>query len=723
MWSPGGRSLLGEGLRAAGLSRRRDDEPRGSASATGSGDIFRDRERRVDWSPQDVLDDGRRRVLTEREREKQPVRASTAMGHYHYRDAVDVSPDDLRSRERLRNRQMGDYSALRERDTTKEGEFAPPRRERDSLPAARAESALGRYQTPHSPALHAAHLLDRRPTSSPFGSRRYSVNHQASLSTSQSQLEPTRLLLESLAMFEAQLVKLPPSLSLSNSGTMSSQTDLAKNAQGVVFAAERLSSMMKHAGSRAMESQVNCEVNAAANEGGEKELQELWGRVASDYRESSRVSDDLIRTLTSLLLGMSRVVKDFGTTTSEFGSPSVHGRQANLSEDDHIGSSASAVVDGSGSTESGRHSVASRRSWEPAPRDREREREEALRRLAGSGNRPESVLARASPATFQRLRDRERDVESSGPPTQTTARSSMPQTGPSAAPPRRLFTPREQREQMLDAQVSNAIVKAGNLSTFDSQETVHPEPFQPSPTPASKSRDIPVDRQRTLTPLSIPKPLPFLPSESQTRRQMPTLTSSANNERSTRDRDGRRSTMRGTERPIFPAITSPANATTAVTPHTVSNTPSDAVFPLSKSNSGQSTRSQVTFSRPIAPSVSMTLSDLHQQYERNRTTSASSASAEPSNSVIPDSKMPNLSLSEPERDTRRKTLGGRLGRQSLDNQTEQRGFTGAPTTAARNMTVHAADRSAATTVLQQSAGSTRERRRTVTDIWPPEGSC
>lgn len=740
-WSPGGRSLLGEGLRAAGLSRKRDEESRGgppSASTAGSSDVFRERdlyterERKVDWSPREILDEGRRKVFSEREREKQPIRASTSMAKYQYYDKDDDAADDLREREGgrelLKNRHRSEYGlSSREQDSRRERDLSTTHRERVSLPSDRAESALGRYHNPgippQSPApLLAAHLHDRRSTSSPFGSRRYSAT-QPNLSSSQLQLEPARLLLESLAMFETQLSKLPQSMSASNTGTGSSQAELSRNAQGVVFAAERLSAMMKHGGSRAMEAQVATEVDSTSDEVDQKDIADVWGKVASDYRDSSRVADELVRGLTALLLGMGRVVRDFSTTSSEYGSPLVHGRHASLEEDrPDVGSSKSTIMDGTGSADSGRHSVASRRSWEPLPRDREREREDALRRLAGGAPRPDSVLARVSPATFQKLRDREKDLEGSGQASQANTRNSVPQPGASGSI-RRLLTPREQREKLLDARAvgTGGVIKGGaNLATLDSQETVHAQKFEPSPTPASKTRPTPPERQRTLTPLSIPKPLPFLPSESQVRRSSASLATPANNEKpsSTRDRERRRSTLRGAERPTFPSITTPSNATTAVTPHTVSNTPSRTALPLPHTNSDQSTRSQVTFSRPLAASVSATLSDIHQQHERNRTSSTSSVSAEPNNSVIPDSRMPNLSVSESERDVKRKTLGARTLRMSLDGQPENQERS--PVIIPRNINVHAADRSAASTILQQSAGSSRDRRRTVTDIWPRE---
>ncbi|KAF8956538.1 hypothetical protein BDZ97DRAFT_186336 [Flammula alnicola] len=744
LWSPGGRSLLGEGLRAAGLSRRKEEDSRGrltdAGPSTASGDSFRDRDRRVEWSPQDVLDEGRRRVFTQREKDRQdrqPQRASTSMAQYQY---LDRDEDGRRGREggrdlALRGHKSSYSLTTRERDaspTRRTGDPSAPRRERDSLPPERAGSSMSRFhniQVPQhtsspAPAMP-AHLLERAATGSPFGTRRFTQS--ASSSTAQMQTEHTRLMIESLAMFEAQLAKLPPQLgssTTSSSGVSSSHAELARNAQGVVYTAERLAALLKLSTARAQDAQVEAEVDTTERDRSQ-DILTIWNRVAADYRDGSRAADELVRGLTAVLLGVGRIMRDLGATagTSEFGSPSVHGRHVSLSEEDIRGVSPDIRAE---SSASGRRSAASRHSWEPAPRDREREREEALRRLDGAP-RSESVLARASPATFQKLRDREQ-LETPSHPSQSSLRKSTPGTGDRpASSVRRLFAPREQREQMFDAKVApdnNDERRGPGMTTLDSQETIHGQGYEPSPTPASKTRaSAASDRKRTLTPISIPKPLPILPSESLVRRQAGTSTAANNkaNEGSLRDKVRQKSTIRS-ERPSFPSITTPSNATTALTPHTVSTTPSKtAGFPLVRTDSEKSTRSQVTFSRPVAVSVSATLSGIQQQHldgERNRTISNASSNAEPSSSVRPDPIMRAMSGSETERDIRRKTVGTKTPRASLDSQLDERSTLTASGTRLSN--VHAADRSAASTILHQSANAKRERRRTVTDIWPPE---
>lgn len=725
-WSPGGRSLLGEGLRAAGLSRRKEeDRSKGEPSPfSAKTESFRDRPRGTDWSPQEVLDQGRRMVLNGMERDRRPQRASTSMAHYQYLDRDDeggVHRDEAADTPSRAHKSS--YSlAVWDREGR---DPSLPRREHDSLPPERAASSLSRYNTTGMPAHTSspapaapAHLLERSTASSPFSTRRYTTP-AGSNSASTSNTEHTRLLVESLAMFETQLAKLPPQLGASfssSTGGGSAHGDLSRNAQVAVYAADRLANLLRLSSARALDAQVAAEVDSAIPDCSE-DIIDIWSRVASDYREGTRAADELVRGLTSLLLGVGRVMRDLGATASEMDSPSVHGRNATLADDEED------IRPVSGG--SGRQSVASRNSWEPAPRDRERDREEAFRRLDGA-SRSESVLARASPATFQRLRDREQ-IQSETPPSASQSslrKSTASRSGDKSLVSgtfRRLFTPREQREQKLDASMGRD--GPARIATLDSQETVHAQRFESSLTPSSKTRPSPgPERPRILTPITIPKPLPSLPSESARRQSV--STSNANGAKISSSRDERRKPSIRAERSPFPVLTSPSNPTTALTPHTVSTSGTEPSL-LARTNSERSTRSQVTFSRPTTVSVAAALNGIHQQHmdgERQRTSSTSSYVAEPSSSVIPDSIMRTVSGSETERDIRRKVTVGKTPRASLDvpRERDERDLLTASGTRLSTATVHAADRSAATTILHQSAGPpSRQRRRTVTDIWPP----
>ena len=169
-----------------------------------------------------------------------------------------------------------------------------------------------------------------------------------------------------------------------------------------------------------------------------------------------------------------------------------------------------------GSAGIGRRSASSRNSWEP----RERDRTVASSGSGGAGaggQRLESVLARASPATYDKLRSGDWELQYETPPHRTESA-------------RKLFTSREQREQMLDAKFYSGRPGSGSeMPMRDPQETVQPlhqlpQGHEPSPTPASRTRGSVLnsqerERPRMLPPLNIPKLLSTLPSETFGRRQ------------------------------------------------------------------------------------------------------------------------------------------------------------------------------------------------------------
>jgi len=696
LWSPGGRSLIGEGLRAAGLTRRKDDDLRVKAQSSkaqdpSNGDVFKEKERRVDWSPEDVIDDGSRRVLVSRPERNMPARASTSMAQYRYLDR-DFSSAPQEPERGLRGHRSA-FSLV-------------PADHRDSTKNERTTSALSRYTSafatgPGTPRLAAAHLQERLATASPFGSRRY--GEQPPLAP---QTEHARLMLDSLAIFENTLAKAPrPSVSNASAGplSLSSHVDVLQNAQGMVHAADHLCNLLKQGSARAVEAQVEAEVEFASHDLNVKQIVDMWRNVGADYREGSKMADDLIRGITGVLLGMGRVIREITTTErgasmSEFGSPSVHGRHASL---DDIGAR---VNSSGGGSSNGRQSVSSRHSWDP-PRDRDREREETSSRLAGTSNtvRPDSILARVSPATFQRLNNRQSlEQQRQTPSPAVNGRNPSAVVGTGSV--RRSLAPRGQR----DLEVPDT--RGGSrMMAIDSQETVHP-----SPTPASRQRVSPnVDRPRALPPLTIPRPLPTLPSETLLRRTADK--SSADKDHSSAVREQRRrGTIRANERPNFP-LTSPANATIALTPHTVSNLERSSNL-LQRTDSAKSERSRVTFSRPTAVSVSQSLSELQQaDGERLKILSTNVEGEDERSRSSKQNPVGLISNPVPDID-KKKTFGVTRARMSLDHYREDecgpQGISANP----RTSSSHAADRSAASTVLTPAAK--RDRRRTVTDIWP-----
>ena len=748
--SPGGRSLIREGLKAAGMSMKWQED------------------RRVEWSPED----NRRSVLPERER-LHPPRAATSMADYRNMDNEDDPDrryrDTDRPARRLRSRER--ESSLPRAETS----MTRRERERDSILMDRAGSSFTRYN--HNSYAHTAspvpllstpqRTLERLSTPSPFGIRRLNAQTPGGGSSS-NQTEHIKLMLESLAMLETQLNKVPLGKIVGSTGTGvgtgASHTELSKNAQSMVYAAERLNGLLKKGNGRAIEKQVEAEVEGSSTAPDAQEISNIWGKVAAEYRESSRVADELVRGMTGFLLGIGRVIRDVvPSSLADYagGSPSAHGKHASLDADEEgLRLRREGASPDLGSAGSGRRSASSRNSWEPGERDR------LVASGSGSagagGQRPESVLARASPSTYQKLRsgDRELQFETPPPPSQqqrhirqASIRKSLPALPDRSESVRKLFTPREQREQMLDAKFSSrrpADRSGSGMATRDSQETVQPQSqsHEPSPTPASRTRGASTqERERMIPPLKIPRPLPTLPSETLVRRQ----TINNHVERiaaptpatTTIGRD-RRSTIRSSL-PTFPSLTTPSNATTALTPHTVSNSSSHSnnsahtnssgsasAFPLQRSDSSRSHHSHVTFSRPsesATDSVSAALTGLQMQF---------SSGVKESSAGEGDEKR------EREREKRRTIGNMRSARMRSDGQTTRDdgpsdstgGATGAETVdfgsnvgagassisggdGSRLWDTHAADRSAASTFIKHPGPiNRRERRRTVTDIWP-----
>ena len=605
--SPGGRSLIREGLKAAGLSKKRQED------------------RRVEWSPEV----NKKSMSPEKER-LHPPRVATSMAEYRKVDNEDDDPD--------RRYRVADRPAHRLHSRDREGSLARAEisitgreRERDSIPMDRAGSSFARYNHnnyPHSPS--PAPLLstprrtfERLSTPSPFGIRRLNTQSPA-VGSSSNQTEHIKLMLESLTVLETQLNKLPLGKFVGGSSTGTnvavgstgaSQTELAKDTQSMVYAAERLSELLKKGNGRAVEEQVEAEVEESSTGLDTQEIRNIWSRVAADYRENSRVADELVRGITGFLLGIGRVMRDIGPSSlADYEGVSPHGNHVTLDADEEE-LRLRRQRESPSPAGSARRSVSSRSS-----RDGMVVSSDSGSPGAGA-QRPESVLARASTATHQK-RPGDRELQFETPPSpshqqrhirQASIRKLLPALPDRPESARRLFTPREQREQILDAKFSSHRPVDGSdsescMPTRDSQETFQLR-HDLSPTPASRTRGGDTqDREGILSPLKFPKPLPTLPSETLVRR----LTVNKHVERIASPSPAAttgRSTIKSSL-PASPSLTAPKNnATTALTPHTVSissphsnnsvhinssESGSASPFPLQRSDSNRSNYTRVS---------------------------------------------------------------------------------------------------------------------------------
>ncbi|KAK2465431.1 hypothetical protein APHAL10511_002785 [Amanita phalloides] len=540
--------------------------------------------------------------------------------------------------------------------------------------------------------------------------------------------EHTRLMSESLAMFEGHMNR-----TLSGEGMGLSPAhvaELVRMAQGLAFSAERLNVLMRGASKHAVEMEIDaevaddeevCESGRGAGMYSARDMVHVWKRVNADYREGVKASDELVRGITTFLLGIGKVLKDLGSgdgasvvSGSASGSTSAHMRSVSLNNGDVIRTnrgSSPALSGGSG----GRNATTARWSVDISTRSREPSiaaartpREEALRRLTGG-----TPSVRTSSSVVSSERDQDARYESSltassvqyEPPFMTSA----PSRSSILAGSRRLLTPREQREEQ--EQRMGRMSYSEDVVASTSQDTI--TPYGPSPASAPRNRDKP------LPPLAIPRSLPSAastsPYQANGMHDQDYSSSSSSERRGHSKRKASNtsiSTVRGASTYPTPLQPSSGGATTAVTTHTVSNASPDLASAsassssLLSSDSRRKIRSSITFSKPSTESVP-TLAGLRLQYEERQRTSEAKA--------LPTTPPTPMSGSETERPPKRQTWGARTG-QAVTPE-------GYNVDDGRVSLGRAADRSAASALLPHlnsnlSLGSTRKERRAVTDLFP-----
>lgn len=712
----GGRTLAGEGLRAAGLTPKRGESRNGDLS------------RVEDWHI-DTEDKGKRRSTTY-------SRASTSMANYRYLDNQEGEIDDKGSRIRThRTTHSVAPSLARDRSSIigHSRDMSVTRTEREStrldLDSPATRTPAGRTSTLPLSKGTPQYLTDRYSTASPIGSKRAGASTPAP-----GMGEPSRLMHESLCAFEAIVNKLPPIASTSL-GSVPTNMELLKHAQILVNAAERVSTLMKQGTGRALEAQISMEVEDD-NSGSTQDMLEVWREVGGDYREGFRAAEELVRSVTSVLMDTGTIFRKLAaaSTVNDVPSPATHAR--NVSLDDEGLRQHQRVTAGS-EVASGRRSAASRRSWEPSLPDRDREREETLRKLGG-GRESALGMARASPAL--RVRDRVRaGLQTPSPSSGTRPLSSLGTTSSRRSYTSR-DTPSQSSHEALDSSGSSRESRPlPALQTSDSQrtlKTVERERPSPSPMPRTMGRD----RSRTLP--AAPPPLATLPSEQARRTPVTRTPTSATVERASTVRYERRkpsntsiTTVRASGPPSLTSLMTPSSTTTLVSHHTVSSSPEVSTgenpMLLPRSNSGRSIRQTVVFSHPSSTSVSEALTDIQRNAEGRKSYTREDKGSEP---PTPTAKTParltapgisKMRSEDAKRVNRSVSLTARpsSSRASLDEFGALRGHSESPgPSLVRRSTAHPADRSAVSTILTSNGNTSRTNRRTVTDVWPSEGS-
>ncbi|KAI0700355.1 hypothetical protein C8T65DRAFT_580318 [Cerioporus squamosus] len=603
----GGRSLIGEGLRAAGLTKRKDEDvftspngqlhapvPQRRTRSTGTSSVLASE---LDSSFDSSIDEDRSRVS---EGVEPPLNPKTPINSgYRPRPTSGFAP-----------RPGTSMAALHHDDV-------PPR---TAPPALRSYRSTYTLPDRHLEDVRRLSTLDR---SSPFSTVRSST---AQSGVRDSGSDHRRLMLEALSVFESHLSRLPPM----GQTTTTTIPEVFQSAQHLVHALDKLNAMLKDGTNKALEAQIDAELADSKNG---VDLPELWREVGADHRENLRVSDEVVRNMTGFLLGVGKILRDVTSGNHHF---------RTLSLDEEVTRRMTPDISPTSAREAdGRHSREARRSWEPG---RETIRLSGLSSLERNGttrSRPSSSMNSNNLRSSAGSSSEGRSVNDNNDGTPATVRQSAPIAGSSSAA-RRLYAPRDRPEPIF---------------TSYSTEDPNAIDYEPSPTPVSRTSHVSFPERRSFPPVAVPPSLPTLPSES--------LINQAN--AAAADKASRRKisassniTIRPEPSPFTPSI-KPSNPTTALTTATVTMSPDTGAtpFPLLRSESNSSSRTNgVTFSRPATTSVSTTLSGIQQQHERgakSRKVSLRSAFADVSSRDV----APISSGSESERETRSRTISSR----------------------------------------------------------------
>jgi len=140
----------------------------------------------------------------------------------------------------------------------------------------------------------------------------------SSTNTTNNMEQHAHLMNEALFMFESHVQKLPRA-----SVTPGIYDDVVRDAQVLVAAAGSLNKALRAASNVAVEEQVYAEVGDD-DRGDSGEVADVWRRIRGELKEDIRVSDELVRTLTSFMIGVGRTLRAAAASST----PAGDGRQS-----------------------------------------------------------------------------------------------------------------------------------------------------------------------------------------------------------------------------------------------------------------------------------------------------------------------------------------------------------------------------------------------------------
>lgn len=599
--------LVGEGLKAAGLTRHEDEffneeRPRVSSRAQRVDDMPAGRavgaamqSSSSSSAVSDITTESQERAM----RNERLARLATISGN-------DGRQSSLNGARELRTPVHSTRGALPSRPATS--------MDFDSQhPLRTAPPQLRSYKSTFDRSSPLAAVLDRRsPANQPSPAQ---VSHhiqpsRSRLSTNNFSSSPapdhSRLLQDAFRSFESNVRRASPNIHpTAASGCVSA-------AETLVEAASILNSLLRNNLDHASHEQIECEVGDG--DGGPVGA-ELWRQVGSEFRESVKVSDEIIRTMTAFLLDVGKVMRDAASVASgRLGSPTPAG----------MGAGGPPSISGSASSNHLRtmsldeEALAARRSERDEGRSagsgggsstRQRSRQSVDGASISSGGRG-SIGQRSGQVgsdfgirrgddsretgslSLRRLASRRSELEydERRPPTSMSlARSGgdrqsdrivddrEPDHEPSPPP---ALLPREEprkRPSVLTAlSVGKRIFHSRRPRTsgdIDSPQTSHSGRIDDSPSPVVRNGPSAEERRRHFPPLSIPPPLSTLPSESVLERramQRGAASASRGSVDVTRRKTSTGTTSLRAAGARFPSLTSPSKPTTQVTTATAS---------------------------------------------------------------------------------------------------------------------------------------------------------
>lgn len=405
---------------------------------------------------------------------------------------------------------------------------------------------------------------------------------------------PVNLLQDALWMFESHVQRLPPS------NVPEITNDVLRDARGIVNAAIALNGALRGAAGVCVDEQIEAEVSKEGkNTDATMDAADVWRRVGAEFREDARVADELVRALTSFMIGAGRMLR-VSSSSSHGRMSSINGADGSISRAGGSALARGSSISRAGGSSDGRRSVEGwslgigmsgaerrsmegRRSVEPGSRRSADEyREESMRRLTsrqgstrdvGEASSNGSGGSRSHRVSFQGFTAGE-----SRPGTSLSTRRELPrisQEDSLSSPGPRTFTSLSSRRS------------TGAPTPATSQKSLPRIPLPPSAGPGDlsfpQSDDggdrTPIElarphmRHSTMPPLAMPPPLPTLPSESLIQRSKTigkhaasnSITSASTSSTTRPQLSASSATVRGSS--IIPA-TGGGMATTAVTPTT-----------------------------------------------------------------------------------------------------------------------------------------------------------